>query len=866
VRQFALNKEIPRFGARRRFMKALLSALLLATVFPLALAPRVPAQLESNSSTVQVQAILKKHCAQCHGDGGTRKGGMNYILDRELLVERGQVTPGDLDKSPLWQRIAKGEMPPEKQPRPSSDDLAVLKRWILEQAPAMPIATGNQQSISASAVIGSILGDLESLPPKQRKFTRYFTVSHLLNAGKAEKEIATTKLALGKLLNSLSWHPRLAVPVPIGPGVYRADLRHYKWNASSWERLVREYPYRSGPDAEQKKIALWTETDLPAIRADWFIATASRPPLYHDLLQLPSTDRALERLLQVEVMQNLQDECAVRAGFNDSGVSKNNRIIERHDAVYGAYWRSYDFSDNKARQSIFEHPLGPTSGTTSFKQAGGEMIFHLPNGLHGYLIVDGQGRRLDKAPVEIVSDPQRPDQRVETGLSCMSCHARGVLPRADQVRGHALKNKQAFDASVFNTVLALYPPKEALQKLIDEDNVRYGHAVDKLGLALDIEDPVNVVARRFEAPLDVNLASAESGVDIDTFRRMLMENADLAKSLGTLAVQGGTVLRDVFDDAFPALNGLVAKAHGAVLPARPASVYSAQDPGNTHCLATSSNGELAAAGQDRHSLIVFEADNGSIRMSLDGHRQEVTALAFSPQASWLASGSADRTIRTWDLTTGKVKQELLGHTDRVRCLAFSPDAWYLVSGSDDRSLRLWGHLDGKEVHSFMGHEGPVLAAAWAPDGKWFVSAGQDGTLRRWDVVSGQEVFTAKGHVGAAVAVAVSPDCKAILSGGTDRTVRLWDAATGKQCRQWTDHVNSIIAVAFTETSAIGMSSQYRQSDALVRVWDLSSGKEERRWAEDSTVTISTAVLAPGGHFAITGGASSTLKRWQGPKR
>src|SRR5207247_11279002 len=128
--------------------------------------------------------------------------------------------------------------------------------------------------------------------------------------------------------------------------------------------------------------------------------------------------------LQVDVMPDLQDETAVRVGFTDSGVSKNNRMIERHHAAYGAYWRSYDFADNKGRQSLFEHPLGPTNGETSFKQDGGEMIFHLPNGLLGFMIVDKNGKRIDKAPVEIVSDPQRPDQKVTTGLSCMSCHSR----------------------------------------------------------------------------------------------------------------------------------------------------------------------------------------------------------------------------------------------------------------------------------------------------------------------------------------------------------------------------------------------------------------------------------------------------------
>src|SRR4029077_3376393 len=80
-------------------------------------------------------------------------------------------------------------------------------------------------------------------------------------------------------------------------------------------------------------------------RADWFIATASRAPLYYDLLQTPQQVAELERQLPVEVLVNIQQERVARAGFNGSGISRNNRILERHDAVHGAYWKTYDFNE-----------------------------------------------------------------------------------------------------------------------------------------------------------------------------------------------------------------------------------------------------------------------------------------------------------------------------------------------------------------------------------------------------------------------------------------------------------------------------------------------------------------------------------------
>src|SRR5262249_47492189 len=150
--------------------------------------------------------------------------------------------------------------------------------------------------------------------------------------------------------------PRITLPQPIDAAgaVYRLDLRDYRWTGRQWDRLAAAYSYRA-PEATPTDLALEKLTGSPRayLRGDWFVANASRPPFYHDFLQLPGTDRALERMLQVDVPADLQEDRAVRAGFNGSGVARNNRVLERHDALHGAYWHSHDFSDNTGRQNIF---------------------------------------------------------------------------------------------------------------------------------------------------------------------------------------------------------------------------------------------------------------------------------------------------------------------------------------------------------------------------------------------------------------------------------------------------------------------------------------------------------------------------------
>src|SRR5262249_36300208 len=156
------------------------------------------------------------------------------------------------------------------------------------------------------------------------------------------------------------------------------------------------------------------------------------------------------------------------------------------------YWRSYDFADNLNRQNVFEHPLGP-GGPLSFTQAGGEIIFSLPNGLHGFMLIDALGKRVDKAPGDIVSDPKRPDRLVETGVSGFSCHNKGFLPKEDQVRVHVQKNAMAFNVVDRDAILSLYVAPTRFKSRMDEDNERYARAVARIGVPMVEPEPIEAV-------------------------------------------------------------------------------------------------------------------------------------------------------------------------------------------------------------------------------------------------------------------------------------------------------------------------------------------------------------------------------------
>lgn len=816
----------------------------------------------------EARAILQAHCAGCHGGGKAVKGGFGFVLDRDLLISRLLVTPGQAAQSDLFQRMQLGEMPPKSvKTRPTQAELKVLQRWIDAGAPPFDAGLKSTRLLLPPQVNDAILTDLQSVDPRRRRFTRYLTLSHLAHAGRPAKDLDTMREAAAKLLNSLSWHARITRPEPIDADatILRLDLRAFKWSAAQWEKLVTAYPYRLQTAAESKALAAYTGSEVAALRADWFVATASRPPFYHDLLQLPGTDRALERLLQVDVLANAQEDNLMRAGFNDSGVSKNNRLLERHDSAYGTFWRSHDFSSNTGRQNLFEHPLGPNAGATSFQPAGGEMIFHLPNGLQAYMLVDAKGRRIDKGPIEIVADPRRPDSRVETGISCMSCHARGLLFKADQLRGHVEKNAQVFGKEVVDAIRATHPRKAKFQAQIDEDNVRYLRALEKFGVRDPDQEPVNLVTLRFEATLDGRGAAAELGLTLEEFGSFLKQNPDHARIFGSLLVKGGTAQRGVFQENFQEL-GRRLLALQAALAAKAKPKLEPVFEGHTaavNAVAFSEDGQQAASGSDDRTIRVWAVPSGNQRASFDA-KSEIFAVAFSSDGKFLLSGGRDRLVRLWDLKERKQVRVFQGHTGSVRSVAFSPDGKRAVSGGDDRAVRVWDVASGDEKIALSGHTDAVSAVVWYRDGQQIVSAGRDGTVRWWDTARQKQLARLEGHAGPVLCIALAYDGRTVLSGGNDKTVRLWDLPNSKELHCFKGHANAVVNVQFhtNQREFFSSSSQHQSStEQTWRRWDLAERKEVSARTPSEDLRFGCAAFSRDGRHVLVGGPGGFLRLW-----
>ncbi len=516
-----------------------------------AFTPVSPEHLQMAKSA---ESILKKHCYDCHGNQGSNEGGFNFVLDvRRLTSGNHYVHPKSPAQSLISERIVKGEMPPAGvDPRPSQAEIDDLKKWISAGAPDW-ITNTDRPFIAIFDTEKLVQSDLQNFNPRERRFQRYFSLANLFNAGSSQDELQTYRIAFAKLINSLSWNKEVLVPktIDVHKTLFRVDLREVNWAESSWTQILALYPYAFVSQEDMGKYFVENSgTAMPHIRIDWFVAKASEPPLYHALLQVPETVKDLEDLLRVDVATNIDQGKAKRAGFNRSGISQNNRLIEHHESSYGSYWKSYDFGANVGRKNLFEHPSGPSSDKDAFEHDGGEMIFTLPNGFQGYMLTNANGKRLDRGPTEIVTDPSRPDRTVTNGISCMSCHYNGVIEKEDEIRKHVEANKGAFPEA--DDLLEMYCSQTDMNRLFQEDRLRFEGSLRKIGLIRPTKtgEPISNMSRRFQTELDVNQACAELGITPESFSERLAANPALSRSVGQLNVPGQTMKRDAFVDMF----------------------------------------------------------------------------------------------------------------------------------------------------------------------------------------------------------------------------------------------------------------------------------------------------------------------------
>lgn len=125
----------------------------------------------------------------------------------------------------------------------------------------------------------------------------------------------------------------------------------------------------------------------------------------------------------------------------------------------------------------------------------------------------------------------------------------------------------------------------------------------------------------------------------------------------------------------------------------------------------------------------------------------MTCLVASPNSKWIATASKDGTIIIWDAEHGTIMLEWIAHWGPVGNITFSPDGRRLVSSmfwgdSDDSTLIVWDisrNVSKIAVLAIVDKTG-VTASAWSPDGTLIASAYDNAIIVIWDAVTFQQRY------------------------------------------------------------------------------------------------------------------------------
>lgn len=397
-------------------------------------------------------------------------------------------------------------------------------------------------TVSPQSELQAALADVATVRLEDAVFTRYLTLY-------ASPDQQNDWRVLAFWVNSLSSARKLVPPQMITGTLYRVDLRNYNWDIASWDAVAKTDPYFR-----------FANNGL-IVRGDWFITQTSdgtRSQAYYQLLygvgkEPKNADEFRKRwAVDLNLARGQKATSRVPVETGASIVAHHNRLLEHARTVLGDYWQTFDVINDSADRNLIETLDG------KFRFDAGEHIVSLPNSLHGYLLTNAQGARIEFADPAVAKDITahlRPT--VDNPISCLRCHGpqSGLQPPKNRLE-ELLKN----GAFVISNNQQLQQDLEAFYLTEDGQAMRdgqrsYAKAVAQIN-GLTGKQNANKMAdlvRFYDSLVSLDQACLELGTTKELLTAAVTKTVLLAKDdrNGQLValVRVGSVSRNIWETA-----------------------------------------------------------------------------------------------------------------------------------------------------------------------------------------------------------------------------------------------------------------------------------------------------------------------------
>lgn len=241
---------------------------------------------------------------------------------------------------------------------------------------------------------------------------------------------------------------------------------------------------------------------------------------------------------------------------------------------------------------------------------------------------------------------------------------------------------------------------------------------------------------------------------------------------------------------------------------------------------------LASGGQDA-ALRFWNAADGRAAFVLEGHGKVVNDVLLLDDDT-AVSASSDRTVRVWDIPARAARLTLDGHRDAVTAVAGAPDTGVVVSGGYDGRLRWWDLATGECLREAQTPFHRIADLTAVPSSGHLLTSGSGGEVVVHDLLTGDDAGRFDTGAPAIIGLAVSPDGDVVAAAGFEGAVTLWSASEWEALRR--------IDVG-ARVSAVAISAD---GQLLAAAWDHHVGV----WSLADDAPAVTAALPIKGVYAV----------------